>query len=174
MTSWLDDHVRVIPDHPEPGVSFKDLTPVMGSPAVFARVIEELADRVAEHDPDIIVGMEARGFIFGAPVAHRLGVGFVPVRKPGKLPGPTVGVSYDLEYGSDGLEIHRDGIAPGSRVGIVDDVLATGGTARAVLELLDEVEATPTALSVVIELAFLDGRGRLDGLAVDALLVEAR
>ncbi len=172
MTSWLGDHVRVIPDHPEPGVSFKDLTPVMGRPEVFARVVDELAERVAEHDPDVIVGMEARGFIFGAPVAHRLGVGFVPVRKPGKLPGPTVGVTYDLEYGSDGLEIHRDGVAPGSRVGIVDDVLATGGTAKAVLDLLIELEATPTALTVVIELAFLDGRKQLDGLTVDALMVE--
>lgn len=173
MTSWLGDHVRVIPDHPEPGVSFKDLTPVMGRPDVFTRVIDELAEQVAVHDPDVIVGMEARGFIFGAPVAHRLGVGFVPVRKPGKLPADTVGVTYDLEYGSDGLEMHRDAVAPGDRVGIVDDVLATGGTARAVLDLLTELEATPTALTVVIELSFLGGRDRLGGLAVDALMVEA-
>ncbi|MEO1062622.1 MAG: adenine phosphoribosyltransferase [Actinomycetota bacterium] len=173
MTSWLGDHIRVIPDHPEPGVSFKDLTPVMGDPELFARVVDELADRVAGHDPDVIVGMEARGFIFGAPVAHRLGIGFVPVRKPGKLPAPTVGVTYELEYGSDGLEMHRDGVMPGARVGIVDDVLATGGTARAVLDLLAELEATPTALTVVVELAFLEGRQRLDGLDVDALLVEA-
>lgn len=173
MAAWLDEHIRVIPDHPQPGVQFKDLTPMMADPAVFSRVTAELAQRVEATDPELIVGIEARGFIFGAPVAQHLGVGFVPVRKAGKLPAETVSVTYDLEYGTDTLEMHRDSVAAGTRVAVVDDVLATGGTAHAVAELIDGVGGEPTALAVVVELGFLGGRSRLGELPVEALLVEA-
>lgn len=169
---WLDEHIRVIPDHPEPGVMFKDLTPLMARPQVFDRVTGELADLVAAHEPDLVVGIEARGFIFGAPVAHRLGRGFVPVRKAGKLPAETVSITYDLEYGTDTLEMHRDGIEDGARVVIVDDVLATGGTARAVVDLVERLGGVTASLAVVVELAFLGGRAKLGELRVDALSVE--
>ncbi|MEM9606598.1 MAG: adenine phosphoribosyltransferase [Actinomycetota bacterium] len=173
MAAWLDEHIRVIPDHPEPGVLFKDLTPMMAQPKVFDRAVGELAELIQPTEPELILGIEARGFIFGAPVAQRLGIGFVPVRKAGKLPADTVSVTYDLEYGTDTLEMHRDSVTAGSRVAVVDDVLATGGTARAVTDLVDGLGATTTALAVVIELAFLGGRSRLGDLPVEALVVEA-
>lgn len=164
--------VRVIPDYPQPGISFKDITPLLGDAEGFATVVQALAD-VGRRDGhvvvDAVVGLEARGFIFGTPVALELGVGFVPVRKPGKLPAECFGVDYELEYGSARMEIHRDALQPGARVLIVDDVLATGGTARAAVELVERCGATVEALAVVGELPQLGGRALLGDLSVVAL-----
>ncbi|MFN0092158.1 MAG: adenine phosphoribosyltransferase [Acidimicrobiales bacterium] len=162
--------VRDIPDFPQPGVLFKDITPLLVEPAAFAAVIDALADHAAELRVDRVVGIEARGFVLAAPVAYRLGVGFVPLRKPGKLPHRTASVSYGLEYGADALEVHLDAAAAGHRVLLVDDVLATGGTAAAAVELLTGLGATVAAATFLIELAFLKGRARLEGQHVRALL----
>ena len=164
--------MRVIPDYPQTGISFKDITPLLADPAGFAAVVHALAAAGREGDDvvvDAVVGLEARGFIFGTPVALDLGVGFVPVRKPGKLPAATHGVDYDLEYGSARVEIHQDAVAPGARVLLIDDVLATGGTARAAIELVERCGATVTALAVVGELPALGGRSVLGDVPVTAL-----
>lgn len=164
--------VRVIPDYPQPGISFKDITPLLGDADGFATVVRALADAGREGDEvvvDAVVGLEARGFIFGTPVALELGVGFVPVRKPGKLPAACFGVDYELEYGSARVEIHQDALRPGARVLIVDDVLATGGTARAAVELVEKCGAVAAALTVVGELPQLGGRAALGDLPVIAL-----
>ncbi len=166
--------VRDVPDFPEPGIVFKDIAPLLADPDGFAAVVEALAavGRDADGRPlvDKVVGMEARGFMFAAPVALALGVGFVPVRKLGKLPHATHQVSYELEYGEAVLELHRDALAPGERVLVVDDVLATGGTARATCELVGQCGATPVAFAVLLELGFLSGRGALGDVPVTALL----
>lgn len=161
--------VRDIPDHPVPGVTFKDITPLLADGPAFAEVVRHLAEQ-SRGEADLVVGMEARGFILGAPVAERLGVGFIPVRKAGKLPGPTVSRSYELEYGSAVVELHPDTIPAGARVLVVDDVLATGGTAAATADLLEEVGATVTRLAFLLELSFLEGRKNLAGRDVHALL----
>lgn len=168
----LERLVRDVPDFPEPGIVFKDLTPLFADPAGFTSVIEALAGSGREAGAtvvDKVVGVEARGFILGAPVALALGVGFVPVRKAGKLPGATHAESYALEYGEATLEMHVDAIGPGERVLIVDDVLATGGTAQATLRLVEACGGTPAALAFLIELGFLDGRARVGSARVDAL-----
>ena len=168
----IDRLVRVIPDYPKPGISFKDITPLLADPAGFATVIQALADVGRDGDEvvvDAVVGLEARGFIFGTPVALELGVGFVPVRKPGKLPGATYGVDYALEYGEARIEIHQDAIHAGSRVLIIDDVLATGGTARAAVELIERCGATVSALAVMGELPQLNGRAVMGDVPVTAL-----
>ncbi len=152
--------IRDIPDFPTTGVGFKDITPLLGSPDGFRATIDELV-AAAPPQIDVVVGMEARGFIVGAPVAIALGAGFVPVRKPGKLPAPTHEVSYDLEYGHETLTIHTDAIRPGSRVLVVDDVLATGGTLAATAELVQRLGAELVHVAVVLELAFLEPRRRL-------------
>lgn len=144
----------------------------MADPAAFALVVEGLSSIARAQMVDVIVGVEARGFVFGAPVAQRLGSPFVPVRKPGKLPGPTCSIEYELEYGEDGLEVHVDAIAAGSRVAIVDDVLATGGTAVACSELIKQLGADPVGLLVVLELKALGGRDRLEGLPIHALIAD--
>jgi adenine phosphoribosyltransferase len=149
--------IRDVPDFPKPGIMFKDITPLLASPGGFAASIVELV-RSAPEDIDVVVGMEARGFIFGAPVALALGAGFVPVRKPGKLPSDVFSQSYDLEYGQETLNIHADSIAKGSRVLVVDDVLATGGTISATAGLLHQLGAELVHVSVLMELAFLNGR----------------
>ena len=149
-----------VPDFPKPGVTFKDITPLIASPAGLAAAVEGLV-RASPGDIDVVVGMEARGFIVGAPVALALGVGFVPVRKPGKLPRASVSVTYDLEYGTETLAVHADAVRPGARVLVVDDVLATGGTVAATAELVRRLGGTVAQVAVVMELDFLGGRALL-------------
>lgn len=162
----LLDFVRDVPDFPTPGVVFKDITPLLASAHAFQASIEELVDS-APRDIDVVVGMEARGFIFAAPVALALGAGFVPVRKPGKLPGDVVSQAFDLEYGSTELNMHRDAIVSGARVLVVDDVLATGGTVGATAKLLEKLGANLVHVSVLLELEFLGGRAALHALGID-------
>lgn len=167
----LSAKVVDVPDHPKPGILFKDLTPLFADGEAFADLVDLMATRVRAHGPcTAVVGMEARGFILGAAIALRLGVGFVPARKPGKLPRSVRRESYALEYGEDALEMHLDAIAPGQRVAIVDDVLATGGTADATVRLVRGAGAEITACVFLLELGFLDGRSRLAGAAVESLI----
>ncbi len=162
--------VRDVPDFPKPGILFRDLTPLMGDGAAMRACVDLLVERAQQHRPDVIVAVESRGFIFGAPVATALGIGFAPVRKPGKLPSRTLRRSYALEYGTDSLEMHADAVRPGKRALIVDDLLATGGTAAATVELVREQGALVVGALFVIELSFLPGRARLGDVPVDALL----
>lgn len=155
--------VRDIPDFPQPGVLFRDITPLLADGPAFAAVVERLAEHFEDRGVDKVVGIEARGFVIAAPVAVRLGAGFVPVRKVGKLPWSVEAQEYDLEYGTDRLEIHRDAITPGERVVVVDDVIATGGTAAATVRLVEALGGAVLGLGFVIELAFLSGSDRLDG-----------
>jgi adenine phosphoribosyltransferase len=176
VTSELDDdlagliaaRIRDIPDYPQPGVMFKDITPLLADGPAFSAVIDGLV--AGRAGVDKVAGIEARGFILAAPVACRLGAGFVPVRKQGKLPGPVHAQSYDLEYGTATIEVHTDAFGPGDRVLLVDDVLATGGTAAASVELVRRCGATVEAVVVLLELGFLDGRARLPGVPVQALM----
>jgi adenine phosphoribosyltransferase len=161
-------HVRDVPDYPQPGVLFKDITPLLADAGAFSAVIDALA---ATFGPvDKVAGIEARGFILAAPVACRMGAGFIPVRKKGKLPSATFAQEYDLEYGTATLEVHQDAFEPGDRVLIVDDVLATGGTARATATLVERSGAEVAGIVVLMELSFLGGRAALSGLDVRALL----
>ena len=153
--------IRDVPDFPEPGVLFKDITPLLADPAAFSDLVDALADLARRHEVTKVVGLEARGFILAVPAAVRAGVGFVPVRKAGKLPGPTAARSYDLEYGSAKIEVQRDAFAPTDRVLIIDDVLATGGTLEASIRLVRDVGADVVAVGVLMELGFLGGRARL-------------
>ena len=161
--------IRTIPDFPKPGIRFRDITPLLASGTAFRHVVHLLADRYQKVDK--IVGIEARGFIFGAALAHQIGAGFVPVRKPGKLPGEAIGHDYELEYGTNRVEVHVDGVARGERVVVIDDLLATGGTALATVALVERCGATITECAFVIELSDLPGRRRLEerGLRVHAL-----
>lgn len=163
--------VRDIPDFPKPGILFRDLTPLMGDGPAFAESIARLAERVAGYAPVAVAAIESRGFIFGAAVAARLGLGFVPLRKPGKLPYRTLRGQYDLEYGSDGIEIHEDALKAGARVVMVDDLLATGGTAGTAIRLARELGAQVVGAVFVIELGALRGRERLGGVPAHALMV---
>lgn len=162
--------IRDVPDFPQPGVVFKDITPVLADPAAFAEVIGALTEDIKRLKPDIVVGIESRGFLFGAPVAHELGVGFVPFRKAGKLPYAIVSQEYALEYGSATVEAHVDAIKPGQRVVIVDDVLATGGTAVAAGQLVEKLGGAVVGFVFFIELSFLKGREKLAGRDVTTLL----
>ena len=164
------ERVRDVGDYPRPGIVFKDITPLLADPAVFGDVVDAIAARHGRGGVDKVVGIEARGFILAAPVAYHLGAGFVPVRKKGKLPWQTHEKSYDLEYGTATIEVHRDAFRPGERVLIVDDVLATGGTARAAAELVRQGGGDIVGFSVLMELAFLDGRARLGNLDIHALV----
>jgi adenine phosphoribosyltransferase len=155
--------IRTIPDFPKPGIRFRDITPLLASGTGFRHVIALLADRY-QGKTDKIVGIEARGFIFGAAIAHAIGAGFVPIRKPGKLPGQAIGHDYELEYGTNRVEVHVDGLAKGERVVVIDDLLATGGTALAALALVDRCGASVSECAFVIELLDLPGRGRLEKL----------
>ena len=162
--------VRDVPDFPQPGIVFKDLMPLIADATAFHTAIDLLADWSAPRAPDVILGAEARGFIFGGALAYALGCGIVPARKPGKLPWQTVEASYDLEYGQDTLQVHADALGSGSRVIVLDDVLATGGTARAKVELVHALGGTVVGALFLVELTFLHGRERLDGVDVHALL----
>lgn len=161
--SWLAQLVREVPDFPSPGVTFRDVTPLLGDHGALARVVDTFVTSFVDEGVDTVVGIESRGFIFAAPVAYRLGAGFVPARKAGKLPAETRSVSYQLEYGEETLELHADAIRPGDRVLIVDDVLATGGTAAATVELVEQLGGEVLGLGFLIELTGLDGAARLPG-----------
>lgn len=166
----LKARIRHIPDFPKPGILFYDITTLLRDPQGFAAMVEALAAPYRDAGIDVVVGIESRGFIMGAAVAQALGCGFVPIRKPGKLPSATIRESYALEYGTDTLEMHTDAITPGQRVLIVDDVLATGGTAAAATRLVEAVGGHLVALAFLIELDFLQGRQRLPGQQVHAVL----
>jgi adenine phosphoribosyltransferase len=166
----LKDYIRDIPDFPKPGVVFKDITPLLRDAAAYREAVRQLASLYGRERIDTVVGIDARGFIFGAAVAYERGVGFVPVRKRGKLPWQTKQQTYELEYGSDALEVHVDALRPGERVLIVDDVLATGGSLRAALDLLRELGGEVVGIALLIELSFLKGRERLPDSAVKALI----
>lgn len=162
--------VRNIPDFPLPGIQFKDITTLIGNGPAFSQVIDSLVERYSAMPIDAVVGVESRGFIFSAPLALRLGVGLVPVRKPGKLPADTFQIEYALEYGTNKLEIHRDAFTPGARVVVVDDLLATGGTISAATQLIEQAGARVLELAFVIELSFLGGREKLGGYPVYSLI----
>lgn len=166
----LRSFVREVPDFPKPGISFKDITPLLGDSAAFSLAVERMVEPAAALQPTHVMGLESRGFIFGAAMAQKMGLGFVPARKPGKLPCPAFSEAYGLEYGHDALEIHQDAFRPGDRVLIVDDVLATGGTAAAARRLVDRTGAHPLALTLFIELGFLPGREKLAGLPIFSVL----
>ncbi len=161
LVAELRDAIRDVPDFPRPGVVFKDITPLLANAAAFAGCVDAIAQRFADAAVDKVIGIEARGFIVAAPVAHRLGAGFVPVRKAGKLPWRVATEQYTLEYGTDSLEVHVDAFTAGERVLIVDDVLATGGTAAATTRLVARLGATAVGFACIIELGFLGGRQRL-------------
>ena len=171
--SWLRTHLRDVVDFPAPGIVFKDITPLLADIDAFRFAVDALADHWAGAEIDLVAGIEARGFLFAAPVAYRLGAGLLPLRKPGKLPWDTVERSYALEYGTDSILAHQDAAGPGDRVLVIDDVLATGGTAAAACALLEDLGATVIGIGVLLELGFLHGRARLTGRDVRSLLVEA-
>ena len=168
--TWLKDHIRDIADWPKPGVTFKDITPLLADVDAFRFTVDAIADHFAGGSVDKVLAIEARGFIIGAPVAYRFGAGFVPVRKAGKLPWQIEKEEYELEYGTDLLEIHRDAVTPGERVLIVDDVMATGGTAAATCRLVEKLGGEVAGLAVLIELEFLSGRARLEGRDIFSLI----
>jgi adenine phosphoribosyltransferase len=162
--------IRTIPDFPQPGILFRDITPILADAGLFRQVIDLLAEKTVNFGAEKVVGIDARGFLFGAAVAYKLGVGLVPIRKKGKLPYKTICYSYALEYGKADMEIHVDAVRPGERVVLVDDLLATGGTAAAALNLVRELGAKVEAALFFIELADLDGRKHLSGIPVETLV----
>lgn len=168
--SQLRDCVRDIADFPQPGVTFKDITPLLSNTDAFRSTVDLIADHFEGRQIDRVLGVEARGFIIAAPVAYKFGAAFVPVRKAGKLPWEIERVEYELEYGTDLLEIHRDAVSPGDQIVIVDDVLATGGTAAATVRLVEKLGGTVAGLAFVIELGFLEGRQKLDDRDVLSLI----
>ena len=166
----LKSRVREVQDFPEPGIGFKDIAPLLGDPVALRQAVAELADWTAERKPDLVLGAEARGFWLGAAIACKVGCGFVPARRPGKLPPETVSARYALEYGENALEVNADSISEGARVVIHDDVLATGGTVAAIAGLVEQLGGEVVGVNFVIELTFLGGRDRLQGYDVDALI----
>jgi adenine phosphoribosyltransferase len=164
------ERIRDVNDYPKPWIVLKDITPLLADPAAFADVVDAVVAHYGRGVVDKVVGIEARGFILAAPIAYHFGAGLVPVRKKGKLPWETYAKSYDLEYGTETIELHRDAFLPGERVLIVDDVLATGGTAQAAVELVRQAGGEVVGLSVLMELAFLNGRARLGNLDIHALV----
>jgi adenine phosphoribosyltransferase len=163
-------YIRELPDFPKPGILFYDITPLLANARAFKNTIDLLAERVAPRAPEAIIGIESRGFIFGGALAARLGIGFLPIRKPGKLPYKTTRVEYQLEYGQDALEMHSDAVTSGTRVCICDDLLATGGTAAAAAQLVERMGGRVTSFAFAIELDHLGGRKRLAPHPVEALL----
>ncbi|MFD3536505.1 adenine phosphoribosyltransferase [Streptomyces sp. NPDC058664] len=174
VTALLLSRIRDVPDYPKPGVLFKDITPLLADPEAFTALTDALAALCSAHGATKVVGLEARGFILAAPVAVRAGLGFIPVRKAGKLPGATLRQAYELEYGTAEIEVHAEDLAPGDRVMVIDDVLATGGTAEASIELIRRAGADVAGVAVLMELGFLPGRSRLepalDGAPLTALI----
>jgi adenine phosphoribosyltransferase len=170
MTVDLASRIRDVPDFPGPGIVFKDITPLLADAAALAESIDRLAGWARPRRPDVILGAEARGFIFGGALAYVLGCGFVPARKPGKLPWRTVSATYALEYGNDTLEMHADAVSKGQRVIVLDDVLATGGTAKAKIDLVEQLGGTVVGALFVVELTFLSGREKLAGYDVHSLV----
>lgn len=166
----LEEHIRAIPDYPKPGIVFRDITPLLLDPVALDAAVTGLVDWVRPRDIDLVVAAEARGFILGGAVARQIGAGFVPARKPGKLPHDTVSAEYILEYGVDALEMHADALAGGARVLVHDDLLATGGTAKALCELVERAGGTVVGCAFLIELAFLGGREALAGYDVQSLI----
>ena len=166
----LKDHIRSIPDFPKKGILFYDISTLLAHPDAWQVALGRLSKLVGRHQPDILAGIESRGFLVAAPLASRLGVGFTMIRKKGKLPGRTIGYEYELEYGSDTIEIQEDAVEKGQRVVILDDLLATGGTMRASIDLFDKVGAKVVGAACMIELTFLNGRSKLKGIPFDALM----
>ena len=166
----LEKYIRTIEDFPKEGISFKDVTTLLKEGDAFKYAVKSIADKLRNLNVDLIVGPEARGFIFGAPVAYELGVGFVPVRKPGKLPADTVRYEYELEYGKDALEIHKDAIKKGARVALVDDLLATGGTILSAVKLVEKLGGEVVHIGFLIELEFLNGRDNLKGYDISSII----
>lgn len=166
----IESFIRDVPDFPKPGILFKDITPLLQSPEGLQQAIEGMAEATKEHDFDLVCGIESRGFIFGTALAHKLGLGFIPIRKPGKLPWKTASESYELEYGTDTIEIHLDACCDGRRVLMVDDLLATGGTMEAALRLVKKTGGVPVACTFVIELGFLPGREKLGDVPAHSLV----
>ena len=162
--------IRDVPDFPIEGIMFKDITTLIRDEDAFREVIDWMTDQYADSRIDCVVAVEARGYIFGAPLAYKLGVGFVPIRKPGKLPAKTISESYELEYGTNALEIHEDGIEPGQRVLVIDDLLATGGSARAAVNLVERLGGEIIGVAFLVELDFLHGRAKLEGYDVLSLI----
>ncbi len=166
----LKKYIREVPDFPKPGINFYDITTLLKDAEGLEMTIDALTEQCRGMSIDTVIGVESRGFIFGAPLAYQLGTGFVPVRKPKKLPAEIASVAYELEYGTDSLEIHRDAIGEGHNVLIVDDLLATGGTARAVVDLVESLNGKVAGLHFVIELGFLNGRAKFEGYDVKSLI----
>lgn len=166
----LKAKVRDIKDFPKEGIIFKDITTVLKDKEAYRKCIDDMCKGLENIDIDIVVGPEARGFIVGAPIAYKLGTGFVPIRKPGKLPAETIKYEYELEYGTDSLEMHKDSIKPGDKVVIADDLLATGGTVLAAIKLIEELGGEVVAVNFMIELEFLNGRKLLDGYNVNSII----
>jgi adenine phosphoribosyltransferase len=166
----LEAMIRDVPDFPQPGIIFKDITPILQSPQGLREAIDAMVEPFRDAGIDAIVGLESRGFVFGAPIAYNMGLGFVPVRKHGKLPADKIHIEYDLEYGSNIFEVHRDAITPGQRVLLVDDLLATGGTMRASIDLVEQLGGVVAGLAFMVELGFLNGRDRLQGYDLHALI----
>ena len=167
----LKDYIRDVLDFPEPGILFKDITPLLGDAKAFNHTISRLVEHYKDFDFDAIVPVESRGFLFGAPLAHALGKAIVPVRKPGKLPAATLSVDYELEYGSNTLEIHADGLKKDQKILIIDDLLATGGTLAASAKLVEMAGGVVSEIAVIIELAFLEGRQNLSAYNIHSMLV---
>lgn len=166
----LTSYIRDIPDFPKPGIIFKDITPLLANPGALVQAVKELAEPFRDAGVQKVVGVEARGFIFGAAVAVELGAGFIPVRKPGKLPWETNAVTYELEYGTDTVEMHKDATCEGEKVLVVDDLLATGGTLGGTLQLLETCKCEVVGIAFLIELAFLNGREKLPGQNIHSLI----
>ncbi|WP_101773079.1 adenine phosphoribosyltransferase [Peptostreptococcus faecalis] len=166
----LEQKIRNVQDFPKPGIGFKDITTLISDPEALKYSVDQIVEDLKDLNVDLIIGPEARGFILGTPVAYNLGIGFVPIRKPGKLPSEVVSYEYELEYGTDILEIHKDAIKPGQKIAIVDDLLATGGTVSAATKLIEKLGGEVVALEFLVELSFLNGREKLNGYKVNSLV----
>ncbi|TDL77304.1 adenine phosphoribosyltransferase [Rhodococcus qingshengii] len=166
----LKQFIAIVPDYPKPGITFKDITPLMNNGEAYKYATDQIVEYAKDKQIDLIVGPEARGFIIGCPVSYALGIGFAPVRKEGKLPRDTVKVSYGLEYGSDVLTIHKDAIQPGQRVLITDDLLATGGTIDATIQLVEQLGGVVAGIAFLVELTYLEGRKKLEGYDIMTLM----